>query len=234
MHELRRLVSSIGGSDAAPGSAEATIVRVDRQLYLRSVSEAVRGCTREFCAALPYRVTRLIAPDLVDRCRGGQGETVQRLIHLPDPAAPVVQALPATEARIQPVDSAALPIVMVDRRMAIVSLNTVRPERSAVLVRGSDTLDELTRTFERMWAASHPLPDGDSGPRDRREAIMAGLSRGLTDAAIAAALRIGERTVRREIQALMATTGARSRFQLGMHLALRHHRNRRAVKGGSR
>ncbi|MGK5552853.1 helix-turn-helix domain-containing protein [Actinomadura kijaniata] len=49
--------------------------------------------------------------------------------------------------------------------------------------------------------------------------IMVLLAAGLTDAAVAARLRVSQRTVQRHVRRTMAQLDARTRFELGIRLA---------------
>lgn len=122
-------------------------------------------------------------------------------------------------------------MLVADRRVALVPLTlTLKASGcSTMLLDDADLIAEFVESFRRLWEASEPRRDPVNN--DRKFAILAHLALGHTDSAIAAALKVGERTIRREVNALMTGTGARSRFQLGMHtvaLDLLHRRKGRA------
>jgi DNA-binding CsgD family transcriptional regulator len=189
---------------------------VDQYHYMSTMVGIVKACRAELVAALPIYATRHLsaAMSVVKPHVTGARWRIVQLVEPQGLSRP--GRLPGFEAHRRLIGSN-LPMLVVDREIALVSLIVGRPERSAVLLRGGDAAVELVEEFERVWVASTPV-DEPVGT-DRRTAILAGLADGQTDSAIAAALQMGERTVRREINALMSKTGARSRFQLGMHTA---------------
>lgn len=189
-------------------------VRPDR--YAGTVSEIVESCRTGLLAALPAHIIRQLAVAAGGN-RDGVRRAERRIVQLVEPEAP---------SRLTPVAAFdvhrgyvgfAPSMLIVDRRLAMVWPLASHTGQIALLIRGDDAIAGVMQEFERVWAASTPLhePVGN----DRRHAILTGLARGQTDSAIAAALRVGERTIRREVNVLMSETGARSRFQLGMYIA---------------
>jgi hypothetical protein len=130
------------------------------------------------------------------------------------------------QARMQP----ALPFKMMifDRKAAVISLDSVRPENApTLLVHGGALLDALCLLFEFVWERATPIMLNrgntriDNGDDDEFAAeLIPLLSAGLNDKAIAAELGISSATLNRRMSELMRKTGTRTRFQLGWHAAL--------------
>ncbi|HIY40203.1 MAG TPA: hypothetical protein H9836_03610 [Candidatus Nocardiopsis merdipullorum] len=79
----------------------------------------------------------------------------------------------------------------------------------------------ITTIFDDLWDNSEcPSRFAPRLPR-RRSEIVSCLAAGMTDAAIASRLQVGERTIRREVNSLMHATGAETRFQLGVSVQRR-------------
>jgi len=132
------------------------------------------------------------------------------------------------EARIFP----ALPIKMViaDRRIGIIPLNTGDQGGSTMLVRSSSLLDALYALFELTWERATPVQfsrtdelEIDASPArlsDAAEQVMSLLAAGLNDKAIAHETGISTATLTRRINELMKSFDTRTRFQLGWRAAL--------------
>ncbi len=90
-------------------------------------------------------------------------------------------------------------------------------EPTAALVHDSSLLAALIALFEAYWERGSPLvfDDADSGrlAEDERQ-LLALLVAGVTDKAIATALKVSQRTVQRRIQDLMRRVNAGTRMQL--------------------
>jgi DNA-binding NarL/FixJ family response regulator len=88
-------------------------------------------------------------------------------------------------------------------------------EGDYVVIRDLMLVEAFTAVFDLAWAAALPAPDAlTTSESDRR--LLALLSRGYKDEAIARYLGWGVRTVRRRIAGLMDALGADTRFQLGV------------------
>lgn len=89
----------------------------------------------------------------------------------------------------------------------------------AVLVHPSALLDGLIRMFESTWAHSLPLCALGSDDLDQDRRLLSMLSSGMTDARIAHAIGVSERTVARRVASLQERLQAPSRFVLGVRAA---------------
>lgn len=107
-----------------------------------------------------------------------------------------------------------------------------RPESGdvmALLVHSSMLLDALIDLFEAFWRLAVPISASvgqsggtvDSEPTPHTQRLLALLSAGSTDEAIARELDVSERTVHRRVRRLQELLGARTRFQLGVQAARR-------------
>ncbi len=119
--------------------------------------------------------------------------------------------------------AASLPVRMVilDRRRAVLPVDTADARVGATVISGAGTVTALCALFESIWATATPL--GSAPPRDRRgltaqeaEALRL-LAAGSKDEAIAKRLGVSPRTARRIAADLMDRLDARSRFEAGVH-----------------
>ncbi|WP_427896140.1 helix-turn-helix domain-containing protein [Kribbella sp. GL6] len=131
---------------------------------------------------------------------------------------------------IRMVQSLPAKFLIVDDTIAIVQLSrggAAEPENA--LVRSGGLLDCLIFTFESLWRTAMQLreapgrrvdpylasPTDLNDPADRE--VLTLLLAGYTDAAVAARLGIGLRTVQRRVRRLMDLAGTDSRVLLGWH-----------------
>lgn len=138
-------------------------------------------------------------------------------------------------ARVLPL----LPFKMMifDRRIAVVAVDGAPPEQSpTLLIRGAELLKAFCQMFEFVWERATPVALGHSGrlkagagvghSEEQQEALLALLSAGFNDKAIALEMGISPATLNRRISDLMRATGTRTRFQLGWHAALAEKKTR--------
>ncbi|WP_455351969.1 helix-turn-helix transcriptional regulator [Streptomyces sp. SYSU K217416] len=123
-----------------------------------------------------------------------------------------------------------LKLIISDSARALIS---VPPEEGkevmALLVHPSLLLDALVELFEAFWRLAVPVgaASGAEGaavgsePSADTQRLLALLSAGFTDEAIARDLQVSERTVNRRVGRLQELLGARTRFQLGVQAARR-------------
>lgn len=119
-----------------------------------------------------------------------------------------------------------LKMVLVDDRLGIVPLEAAPTVvDTAVIVHPSGLLTGLSALFEALWRVALPLAldhtDTGEQPSDGDRHILALLTTGVPDDAIARELGLSERTFRRRVQNLMERLGARTRFQLARQAARR-------------
>lgn len=144
------------------------------------------------------------------------------------------------EARVLP----ELPFKMaiVDRWRAVMPLHMDPPLTRGVLIKGSTMVVALVELFERLWQEALPMfpqpaprdgapePTGGPGRGEEREwaelgledrQILALLSAGLKDDAIARQLGISPRSLRRRLRHLLDELNAETRFQAGAQASRR-------------
>ena len=138
-------------------------------------------------------------------------------------------------------------LAMVDRAVALVSLRLdgVRPD--SLVTESPPLLELLHEMFEVYWSRGVPLSPHAEGPPDlgtvaaapagarrgaaaarralvpttEQQGILAMISAGMTDEAIAVRLGLSVRSLRRRSQRLKTDLGAANRFQLGAEAARR-------------
>ncbi|MFD5725354.1 helix-turn-helix domain-containing protein [Streptomyces sp. NBC_00523] len=116
-----------------------------------------------------------------------------------------------------------LPIrmVVVDRRQAMLPIDTDNALAGAVVLKGAGTIAALCALFESVWGNAVSLGitaqrGGDGIPAQER-AVLALLAQGYTDEAVAKRLGVSPRTARRTAASLLELLDARSRFEAGVH-----------------
>ncbi|HEY1914379.1 MAG TPA: helix-turn-helix domain-containing protein [Streptosporangiaceae bacterium] len=124
-----------------------------------------------------------------------------------------------------------MPLMLVDDALALLPLVPGRPRSDGLLVvRSCALLEALSVLFELVWGNALPLGlDATPGPaaqpevlgNDTTRAILALLSAGLGDQAIARRLGCSERTVQRHVLKLAEAVGAKTRFQAALHIGHR-------------
>jgi len=119
-----------------------------------------------------------------------------------------------------------LKMIVVDQRVGMIPLSFAETETGVrILVHQSPLLRLLVTCFELLWDKATPLgvaqAPGPEAPDRRDRELLAMLSAGMKDRAMARALGVTERTVTRRITQLMTRLGARTRFQAALQAARR-------------
>ncbi|HEY9388418.1 MAG TPA: LuxR C-terminal-related transcriptional regulator [Mycobacteriales bacterium] len=121
-------------------------------------------------------------------------------------------------------------LLLVDDRLAIMALQAPSQTLdSAIVVNPSALLDALSALFESLWRIALPLDLAVGGatvgepeePSEEERQILALLTAGLPDAAVARELGLSNRTYHRRLHDMMDHLGARTRFQLARQAARR-------------
>ena len=195
----------------------------DRVITLQELREvfhqmAENGC-REVLAVLSEDALGRFLSERVGELRAGEDHSIS-VVRAEAGAEP---GSPADRSRIRTAPSLPLSALITDRRTALLSLRTPPGEAAGpvLLVTRPGHVSTLLSVFDHLWNTAYPapppeafLPEGRS--RRRCRAVLDLLAEGLTDGAVAARLGIAERTVRREVNGLMQSAGATSRFQLAL------------------
>ncbi|WP_405974447.1 LuxR C-terminal-related transcriptional regulator [Streptomyces sp. NBC_00988] len=111
-----------------------------------------------------------------------------------------------------------------DRRIAMIPVDPDATGSGALLLRSPGVVGALCSLFEQVWADSVPLgrqpKPNEHGLTSQEQAVLALLSKGLADEAVARRLGVSVRTGRRITANLMGRLEADSRFQAGVMAAL--------------
>ncbi|MEU8215575.1 LuxR C-terminal-related transcriptional regulator [Micromonospora taraxaci] len=149
------------------------------------------------------------------------------LLHDEAMLAAVRSAVAAGEqARVFPELPLKMMLVDADRGLVILP-RAGGDDADAMLVHRSRLLDGLSELFEVFWRLGAPIhatadtAQPDAEPTAATQRLLALLTAGLTDDAIARDLGISNRTVHRRVSRLQELLGARSRFQLGVQATRR-------------
>lgn len=121
-------------------------------------------------------------------------------------------------------------MMIVDRRTAVMTLDGQSPAAaSTLLIRRGALVEALCQLFEFVWEKATPIfavrdgrePDPQFGEHwmESTKALIPLMAAGLNDKAITQELHISASTLNRRVADLMRMLGARTRFQLGVHLA---------------
>jgi DNA-binding CsgD family transcriptional regulator len=139
-----------------------------------------------------------------------------------------IRALVAEGESARVIPGLPLKMVMGDRRVAMLPLETA-PEAisAAAVIHPSSLLDSLHLLFEALWRQATPLAAGPPAEPPAARHVLDLLDRdvvrllvtGLTDKAIGRQLNLAERTVQRRVHGIMQSHGVHNRLQLGIRLA---------------
>ncbi|MGW9739156.1 DNA-binding CsgD family transcriptional regulator [Micrococcus sp. 140720015-1] len=187
----------------------------DRGPYFHAGSLPDDAQSRSWTRGVPWRV--------VYEGRSLQAEPPERWEHL--------GSTPGETGRILP----RLPfkLLIADDDAALVGLAGAAGQGEALVVRGSLLVDAFVRLFELQWELALPIADvargGDDGAdglggdvlTEVERRLVAMLSSGMTDEAMARAIGLSHRTVQRRLADLARRVGAEGRFQLGVQAARR-------------
>ena len=187
----------------------------DRGPYFHDGSLPDDAQSRSWTRGVPWRV--------VYEGRSLQAEPPDRWEHL--------GSTPGETGRILP----RLPfkLLIADDDAALVGLAGAAGQGEALVVRGSLLVDAFVRLFELQWELALPIADvargGDDGAdglggdvlTEVERRLVAMLSSGMTDEAMARATGLSHRTVQRRLADLARRVGAEGRFQLGVQAARR-------------
>jgi DNA-binding CsgD family transcriptional regulator len=216
----------------AAGTNQADGVKslVGRESIVAAHRELMDSARREVCYfdKPPYAEARSIITEealsiepewqalernVILRCVYHPGFDVDRLAELS------LFAKKGEQARTSPVP---MKLIIIDSHIALIpSMRSYAPghELSASIVTHALLVEALQWLFEAVWDAAVPIVSTFTGePDPRRQMLISLLMTGSTDSAIANALNINVRSVRRWISDLMDELGVTTRLQLGAAL----------------
>lgn len=123
-------------------------------------------------------------------------------------------------AQVRTVPSLPTRMILMDRKVAMISASGDDTAAGAVILTGHGTLTALCALFETTWTAAQPLGDAVTvdrhGLTGQQSTVIRLLAEGHTDEAVAKRLGVSSRTARRTASELMDRLGARSRFEAGV------------------
>ncbi|RAG85043.1 LuxR family transcriptional regulator [Streptacidiphilus pinicola] len=127
--------------------------------------------------------------------------------------------------QMRTVPSVPIPLIVVDRKLAILPLDVSDPRIGALEVHSPSVVAVVHALFESVWAVATPFgetaPIDEHGCNPMERALLDLISTGCTDDAAARKLGVSLRTVRRIMSGLMFRLDASSRFQAGINAAKR-------------
>jgi len=129
-------------------------------------------------------------------------------------------------ARVGPV---VMRLIVIDEQAAVVEgPTTVEGDTTAWLATDGEILTRALDVWSTTWAESRPaLAPGEPPPLNERQLEVArGVCLGRTDAVIARQLRISERTVARDVAAILEVTQAGSRAEAVLNMLGRGRQSR--------
>ncbi len=163
---------------------------------------------------------------------GGQVRSIsdKTLVESPHALAALLEDVALGE-QARTVPSLPFKMMIVDRRAAVMTLDSASPEAtSTLLIHRGALVEALCQLFEFVWEKATPVftvrdgkvePAPHSGEHwmESTNALIPLMAAGLNDKAITQELHISASTLNRRVADLMKMLGARTRFQLGVHLA---------------
>jgi DNA-binding NarL/FixJ family response regulator len=174
-------------------------------------------------------IARQTAGALLPVQLGGLRRGLAVRIILPAPWQPddaVYAAAAEQGANVRLIDDAGVDVTVVDRRFGILQPASSSAAAGGLLIRAPDLTGLATALFDQLWRAAEPAPRSPAAgapagvepgaPSEQERLLLRLLGDGVKDEAVARALGVSVRTVRRMIADLMRRLGARSRFQAGV------------------
>lgn len=151
---------------------------------------------------------------LADLAGGVRHRTVTPAASVTDPRLRELYWRPIVEAgdQVRTIEGLPPKLLIIDRQIAVVE--SPGGEFDALVTREPLLLQVMLQTFEILWAAGRPFRSAEASGLLERE-VLELLLQGATDAAVARALYVSERTVRRVVAMHMARHDVRTRMQLG-------------------
>jgi sugar-specific transcriptional regulator TrmB/DNA-binding CsgD family transcriptional regulator len=221
----RELAERFHNSAAMQDASELVELISGSDVIVQRVNQLERSARHELrCLDKPPYQSALTDPGEVDFLqRGGRARGIydQDAIKFPEKLN-AVRDVVAVGEEARTLRSVPTKLLLIDDRVAVVPLRNspADPSPTFVVIHPSALLDALSGLFEVLWELALPLEfslaaDGArAGPAPDDQRILASLTAGLSDAAVARQLHISERTYQRRISNLMQRLHAHTRFQL--------------------
>jgi len=215
---------------AARASDEVTTAGMERVVGLhavqRKLQELAEGC-RDYVWSVnpggPQSAGNLLKSRPLNESTMARGIKMraiyQEAVHNDDATTDHVKWLEDHGAQVRLASVLPLRMVIVDGERALIPLDESDSSRGALALSGSALLAGLRELFMCTWRDARPfgprahrLPGGFS--IQEREALRL-WAQGMTDHAVARALGVSDRTIRRMSETICSRLGARSRFEAG-------------------
>jgi hypothetical protein len=222
-HRMNHLAARHRRTSASTGRPELVELVHGREATTDRVNQILRSARREvrMFDTPPYVDPGLFAPDPIELEQLGRGVRFRVLydrrgVDLPGRLAHIEGGRAAGEsARVADVP---FKLLIGDHRVAVLPASN-DPVESSLVVHDSVLLDALSMLFETLWERGVPLHVAERSQEDTPDetdrALLALLTAGLTDQAIAAHLGWHERTAHRRLRAMITRLDAATRFQAG-------------------
>ncbi|GAA2003050.1 LuxR C-terminal-related transcriptional regulator [Catenulispora subtropica] len=209
---------------------------VERLLGLDAIrdrlGELARSCQWEASSFMPggaqteenLDASRALDAEAIDR--GVRLRTIyQDSVRNHKPTLEYAQWLGELGSEVRTTASLPLRMLVVDRRVAVVPVDSEDSAAAAIVITSDGIVTALTALFNAVWRGASPLGaarrrDNDGLSQQERQVLRL-LAAGLTDEAIARHMGVSVRTSRRVAADLQARLGTRSRFQAGAHAVTR-------------
>lgn len=230
-HELEQSRIAISRLLAARESADGAdlefgIERYDDLTAVRQMIEKFSSTCREevwsFNPGGPQTQDNLVSsrPANEDTLRRG---VRMRAIYLDSvrndpPSAEHIEWLVGLGAEVRTVMTLPIRMLIVDKQTAVLPIDDRDSSRGALVVSGRGMIAGLVALFTTTWLSARPFgpretrPTPDE-PNNQEYQALRLWAQGATDAAVARALGVSERTVRRMSDALAKRLGSSSRFE---------------------
>jgi DNA-binding CsgD family transcriptional regulator/sugar-specific transcriptional regulator TrmB len=128
-----------------------------------------------------------------------------------------------TGAQVRTVPTLPIRMLVYDRTIAFLPLDTSNTRAGAVQVSDSGTVTAVLALFDQIWNVATPigtpLIKDQEGLLPQERQLLKLLAEGLTDEAAGHHLGLSQRTARRMMAGIMERLGARSRFEAGLRAA---------------
>jgi DNA-binding CsgD family transcriptional regulator len=184
------------------------------ELCLSAQHDVVSIETEHFTRPPDPRSTRALPAEVVERGVEFRSIYTRAVLELPGAQEMLRAAIEAGwKCRVYP--ELPMKMVLVDRQAALLPLGPTGME-GALLVRAPVIAAALATYFDLLWSRAVPLNSSAGRLTPGQDQTLRLVLTGMTDGAIARHLGVSERTVRRNVGALMELLGANNRVTLAV------------------
>jgi sugar-specific transcriptional regulator TrmB/DNA-binding CsgD family transcriptional regulator len=156
--------------------------------------------------------------DFQTLARGIQQRSIVRAEALSEPAVYAEFEARATRGElVRTLQHVPTQMLIFDRDLAVLSVDPLQHELGAIFVRVRSMVDTLVYLFDHLWSEADPIfasPGTPCALSGRRAKVLELMAVGTKDERIARTLRVGVRTIRRDVAELKATLGVTSRPEI--------------------